>query len=442
MRLALLPGLVGPGGGVSGRHDKRGDDCLRYGVPLTTNRLRRREAPLTSTPPQLPVNGDVFPIKERLAAYPSLQHALGDPWAKRQESVHPAKSPYALARWLRIDGYEPRLEMLERLLTTFKMAPSMGERRNRIRTDPKALIDTVVELHFAAWLTQNNIRFEMTKIGADFRVELADSAILPIEATTPRHAMWFDDLFTRFTYIKRTSGLSARWGFYAEDVPVREADEDLPHGVAITARIDDFLPDNTAESILDAIVDETLMGIADLQSPASTRRPSFTLACPEVGLRAEWWNDGSGYLSGASGARTPLVWGPWAEVRDAARYKVEKSKQLPSGQTSALLVGTNQLDNGDLRYWADWVEREPDQWAPIKWADIPGHIKYVVLYKVSWELLEPQCALLLINTESSYPDVPGFEAFRERMFPFPYRKVPTRHVVWASTERCFDPSRF
>ncbi|MCD6059113.1 MAG: hypothetical protein K0Q89_2643 [Thermomicrobiales bacterium] len=232
-------------------------------LPRTTERPTRREAPLPSTPRQLPANGDVFLIKERLAAYPNLQHALGDAWAKRQESVHPAKSPYALARWLRIvDGYEVRLEMLERLLAIFKTAPSMGERRNRIRTDPKALIDTVVELHFAAWLTENNIPFEMTKIGADFRVELAEGAILPIEATTPRHAMWFDDLFTCLTYIKRTTGLSARWGFYAEDVPVRKADEDQPRGAVTTARIDDFLPDSTAEAILDEIVDETLPGCA------------------------------------------------------------------------------------------------------------------------------------------------------------------------------------
>ena len=324
---------------------------------------------MTSTPPQFPANGDVFPIKERLAAYPNLQHALGDPWAKREESVHPAKSPYALARWLRIDGYEVRLEMLERLLTMFKMAPSMGERRRRIRTDPKALIDTVVELHFAAWLTKNNIPFAMTKVGADFRVELADGAILPIEATTPRHAMWFDDLFTRFTYIKRATGLSARWGFYAEDVPVREADEDQPRGAVTTARIDDFLPDNMAEAILDEIVDETLTKIAALESSTNNGVIGFTLTRPDVGLRAEWWNDGSDYLSGASGARTPLVWGPWAEVQDAARYKVKVSKQLPPGQTSALLVGTNQLDDGDLWNWADWVEREPDQWVPIRWKD-------------------------------------------------------------------------
>ena len=72
----------------------------------------------------------------------------------------------------------------------------------------------------------------------------------------------------------------------------------------------------------------------------------------------------------------------------------------------------------------------------------PEHIKYVILYKVSWRLLEPQCALLLINAESSYPDVPGFEAFRERMFPILYRKVPTRYRVWASTYRCFERKWF
>jgi hypothetical protein len=377
-------------------------------------------------------------IEERLDLYPSLSGVLGQDWLDREITVHPAKSPYALARWLRINGYEVRLEMLERLLEMFKTTPGMGERRRRIRTDPKALMDTIVELHFAAWLTQNIVPFEMTKAGADFRVELAEGAILPIEATTPRQAMWFDDLFTRFTYIKRSTGLSARWGFHAEDVPDREAEEDVLREVVTTARIDDYLPDGAAEAILAEIVEEILTKSVALESVAGIGTAGFTVKRPDVGLRAEWWKDGSGYLSGAPGARTPLVWGPWVEIRDAARYKAEVSKQLPPGQTSALLVGTNQLDDGDLRNWADWVERQPDQWAPINWSAIPEHIKYVILYKVSWHLIEPQCALLLINTESSHPGAPGFDAFRERMFPIPYRRVPTRHSVWASTDRCFD----
>lgn len=332
--------------------------------------------------------------------------------------------------------------MLERLLAMFKTTPNMAERRNRLRTDPKAFIDTVVELHFAAWLSENNIPFEMTKVGADFDVELADGSFLPVEATTPRHAMWFDDLFTRFVYIIRTTGLSGRWGFYDEDVPVGDAGESSRRGVVPSTHIDDFLPDNSAEATFDQIVDEVLTNIATLQSRANPSLSSFTVVRPEIGLRSEWWFDGSGYFSGSSGVRTPLAWGPWAEIRDAAHNKVEETKQLPPGRTSALLVGTNQLNDGDLRYWADRVEKSDDEWVPIRWRYIPEHIKYIILYKISWGLLEPQCAILLINTESSYPDVPGFEAFREQMFPCPYRRVASRHVVWASTERCFDRSWF
>lgn len=393
------------------------------------------------TEPELMVSQD-DPLKERLNLYPNLLNTLGRKWLEHEVTIHPAKSRYALARWLRIDGYQVRLEMLERLLTMFKTAPNMGERRKRLRTDPKALIDTVVELHFAAWLSENNIPFEMTKVGADFRVELADGSFLPVEATTPRHAMWFDDLFTRFIYIKRTTGLSGRWGFNAEDVPADDLDESSRRGVVPTTHMDDFLPDNTAQAILDQIVDEVLTNIASLQPGSSSITPGFTVVRPEIGLRSEWWNDGSGYFSGNTGARTPLVWGPWVGIRDAARKKVDESKQLPPGHTSALLVGTNQLNDGDLWNWADWVENIEDKWVPIRWADIPEHIKYVILYKISWGLLEPQCALLLINTESSYPDWPGFKEFRERMFPFPYRKVASQHIVWASTERCFDRSWF
>jgi hypothetical protein len=382
------------------------------------------------------------PLEERLNQYPNLLRTLGSKWLEREVTIHPAKSRYALARWLRIDGYDGRLETLERLLAMFTTTQNMAERRRRLRTDPKALIDTIVELHFAAWLTENNIPFEMTKVGADFRVELANGSFLPIEATTPRHAMWFDDLFTRFVYIKRTTGFSGRWGFHAEDIPVGDVDESSLPSVVPTTHLDDYLPDNTAEAIFDQIVDQVLMNIATLQSGASSATPGFTVVRPEIGLRSEWWSDGLGYFSGNSGARTPLVWGPWAEIRKAARTKVDESKQLPPGQTSALLVGTNQLNNGDLWHWANWVEKVEDDWVPIRWNDFPEHIKYVILYKTSWRLLQPECALLLINTESTYPNVPGFESFRERMFPIRYRKVASRHAVWASTERCFDRSWF
>jgi hypothetical protein len=79
---------------------------------------------------------------------------------------------------------------------------------------------------------------------------------------------------------------------------------------------------------------------------------------------------------------------------------------------------------------------------PLKWEQIPPQIKYIILYKVYWSQLEPQCSLLLINEASTYPDVPGFEAFRERMFPIRYRKIRARFRVWASSDRCFDRKWF
>ena len=49
-----------------------------------------------------------YPIADRLRAYPVLYRILGIGWINKEELTHPAKSRSALARWLRIDGYEVR----------------------------------------------------------------------------------------------------------------------------------------------------------------------------------------------------------------------------------------------------------------------------------------------------------------------------------------------
>jgi hypothetical protein len=392
-------------------------------------RRSRKEATLTSpTVPSPPDNDHADPIKDRLRSYPNLYQVLGESWLDQQVAIHPAKSRYALARWLRIDGYEVRLNMLDRLLGMFEKTSGIAERRRRISGDAPSLEATVVELHFAAWLTENGIRLEMPKVGADFRVELSEGAHLPIEAMTPRRKVWFDDLFARLTYIKRGSGFSLKWGFHPDDLPDDES---------MAPRFDELLTDEIAVGI----VDEALTNIAAIKSDSSNSRSGFEQARPDIGFRASWLNDGVEYMSGRTSPRSLAVWDTWVQIRNAARIKTE-NQQLPPGQTSALLVGTNQLDDGLLGYWADWVERVEDEWVPLKWEQIPPQIKYVMLYKVSWSQLEPQCALLLINVASAYPDVPGFDEFRERMFPILYRKIPTRFAVWASTDRCFNRSWF
>jgi hypothetical protein len=410
--------------------------CVAFWFVLRWKRSTKNGAPMTAP---IVEASNLDPIRDRLRLYPVLYRVLGDAWLDKQVAIHPSKSTYALARWLRIEGYEPRLQMLDRLLAMFEDSAGAKEHRDRISGDAPSLEATIVELHFAGWLRENGITFEMPNEGADFLVALPGGGILPVEVTAPRRSVWFDDLFDRLVYIKRGSGFALRWGFHEEDLP----DHDK-----YSFRLDDVLTDTIANQI----IDDALTNMASIKNDPSDMRTRFLQVRPEVGYRAEWWLNDSEYMSGNSGAGTPLAYGPWWQILNAARKKTQKTNQLPSDRTNGLLVGANQLEDRDLGNWADWVQRNQDNEVPIQWRDkssycredpskcrhFPDQVKYVFLYKFSWRELEPQCALLIINTASRYPDVPGFDAFRQRMFPIPYRPVSSRHIVWASTDRCFN----
>lgn len=377
------------------------------------------EAKESASPPS-PVR---FPIADALSTYPALHRALGPKWIAKEEATHPAESRCSLARWLRIDGYEVRPRALDRLLGAFEDRAGMAERRNRLKGDPLSLGSTMVELHFAGWLEANGFPFELPKVGPDFKVGLAEDSYLPIEVTTPRQDVWFSDLFDRLMYIKRESGLSLRFGFYRKDLPNDSFDVN---------RLDLAL----TEEIVMEVVGEALSNLAPAAGPSRPEYPTLVQRRPEIGLRATWWNDGTQYMSGDSGPSTGHPWSIWERIRIAACQKAEK--QLPPDRPYALLVGADQINFMDRGNWAEWVKGQPDEHIPIRWADIPPQIKYVIFYKVSWGEIEPNCAFLLVNDETPFPNVVGFEEFRKRLFPIAYRKIPSRLSVWASTERCND----
>jgi hypothetical protein len=364
-----------------------------------------------------------YSIADRLEPYPVLRRVLGEPWIANEEAIHPATSRSALARWLRIDGYEVRPAMLEQLLGRFEVRSGMGARRNSIKSDPLSLAATMTELHFAAWLETHGLRFELTKVGPDFKVQLTEASWLDIEVTTPRQDVWFADIFDRLMVIKRESGFSVRLRFSREDIP------DNGRGI-------DELDAQAAERVVLDIVDEALTRIASSEGLSTAESPSFEQRWPIIGLRATWWNDGSHYMSGAKGPTSPNGWEIWQRVRNAAVEKTKK--QLPPDRPSCVLIGADQLNDGDRSHWADWVQRQPDEYVPIRWTIIPSQVKYVIVYKMSWSDLEPTCALLLVNEESAFPHVEGFEEFQRKLFPIHFRPTPTRFTVWASTARCTD----
>ena len=323
-----------------------------------------------STPPKpdvqpLPAH---YPIADRLQPYPSLRRALRDDWIKNEEATHPAKSQSALARWLRIEGYEVRPMMLERLLGMFETRSGIAERRRSIKGNPISLTATMTELHFAAWLDANGFPFELTKVGPDFKVQLTEESYLEMEVTTPRQAVWFDDILDRLMFLKRDSGLALSFGFYHEDIP--------DDGCAI----DERRPAD-AEKIVLGVVNEAIARIAVSKGDLTRDSPSFVQRRPEIGLRATWWKDDSKHMAGGEGAGSPNYWNIWKGVRSAAGKKTEK--QLPPDQSYCLVIGADHFDNSDLGYWANFVEGVPDKHVPIVWSVIPSQIKYVIVYKVS-----------------------------------------------------------
>ncbi len=159
------------------------------------------------------------PLTTLLCPYPTLQEVLGPDWIVKQDAMNPVLSPFSLARWLRMDGFGPDLSMIDGILREFRDVPGMKERRQRMRSDPFALMETLTEMYFASWLRHRGIPFDLPKKGADFKAHLGKGRSLAIEATTPRITQWAQELFERLDLVGQRTGHSADVEHELETLP-------------------------------------------------------------------------------------------------------------------------------------------------------------------------------------------------------------------------------
>jgi len=153
-----------------------------------------------------------------LEPYPHLRKALGETWVTEQNQIDPIQSSFPLARWLRMDGFEPDLITLDAVLGRLSGIAGMASRRKRIRTDAPGFMETLTELYFGAWLTDQGYSFEWPKQGPDFLVPFEGNGTLLIEVTTPRKSAWSQDLFERLHLVALQTGYSARLEFSLEEL--------------------------------------------------------------------------------------------------------------------------------------------------------------------------------------------------------------------------------
>lgn len=127
-----------------------------------------------------------LPLREQVERLPRLKAALGARWIDREESTDPIASRYALARWLRREGFFEGLAVLDGILADFSTVAGIAARGRRLRSDPAAVYETITELKFGAWLRSKGWDFRWPDAGPDFSIDLDDGAVLSIEVTTPR----------------------------------------------------------------------------------------------------------------------------------------------------------------------------------------------------------------------------------------------------------------
>lgn len=337
-------------------------------------------------------------LSQRLGAYPYLLRALGDAWIAEQEGVDPIDSPYRLARWLRIDGFARDLAGLDAALARLDGVDGIADRRRRLRADPLGFAETLTELHAAVWLLDHGHRFAWPRAGADFAVELGGGPPLRMEATTPRKAVWSDDLFERLDLIARRTGFGAEVEHELETLPDPALSDEL---VARVAR--------EAAALLEDAVDPT---------PSPVPSP-LVQEYPEAGLKITWSRDAEAYIAASTSPPTTSPYTGWGYLVAAA---AAKARQLPADEAGVLLLGTRQIPTLAWEHFLDALRHYRPEDLPLDWSLLPPQVAVVVLYPFVLREPEPLGAMYLINPASPFPVRSEVTEFFRALFPAPIRR--------------------
>lgn len=333
------------------------------------------------------------PLIHRLEPYPHLREALGLEWISEQDRIDPILSPFPLARWLRLDGFEPDLTMLDVVLGRLSTISGIGDRRKRLQADAPALMETLTELYFGAWLLDLGYTFDWPRQGADFTVHLGADQRLRIEATTPRKAAWSGDLFERLHLVALRTGCSMR---------IEHSLEMLPN----PARSSDIVGTIVRE-VLDAI--ELSDVLCQRQEPQQTGRDY-----PEVGIKVAWTSSETPIIRAVTSPGPLSPYSGFGYLINAAK---SKTHQLPEGQAGVLLIGTSQLPTLAWESFHDALRNVPPEDMQFPWNQVPGQVKHVILYSMELRKIEPFKATWIVNPASPLPDAPGVMQFLRELFP-------------------------
>lgn len=340
-----------------------------------------------------------IPLIHRLEPYPHLREALGLRWISEQDRIDPIHSPYPLARWLRLDGFEPDLTMLDAVLGRLSTISGIGDRRTRLQSDAPALMETLTELYFGAWLLDLGYTFDWPKQGADFSVHLRVDQSLPIEVTTPRKAAWSDDLFERLHLVALRTGCSVR---------IDQSLEMLPNP-ALSSEIVDTI----VREVLDAI--ELSDVLCQRQEPQQTGRDY-----PEVGIKIAWTTS---EIPDIRATTSPGPLSPYSGFGYLINAAKSKAHQLPEGQAGVLLIGTSQLPTLTWESFLNGLRHFSPEDMTLPWDEVPDRVKHVIFYSMVLKKIEPFKAIWIVNPASPFPDAPGVTQFFRDLFPGSLRSI-------------------
>lgn len=342
-----------------------------------------------------------IPLIHRLELYPHIRETLGSRWISEQDRIDPIHSPYPLARWLRLDGFEPDLTMLDEVLGRLSTVSGIGDRRKRLQSDAPALMETLTELYFGAWLLDLGYTFDWPKQGADFLVHLREDQSLPIEVTTPRKAAWSDDLFERLHLVALRTGCS---------LCVELSSEMLPNPVSSSEIVGTIV-----REVLDAI--ELSNGVCQKVGPHQPGRDY-----PEVGIKILWTSSETPDIHVTT---SPGPLSPYSGFGYLITAAKSKAHQLPEGQAGVLLIGTSQLPALTLESFLDRLRHFSAEDMNFPWEEVPQRVKHVIFYSMELKKIEPFKATWIVNRTSPFPDAPGVMDFFRELFPNPLHRNKT-----------------
>lgn len=336
------------------------------------------------------------PLIELMEPYPHLRHALGPQWIAVQDRVDPIQSRFPLARWLRVDGFQADLSTIDIVLQQLEGVPGIADRRRRIRSNAPALMETLTELYFGAWLLDEGFSFDLPDEGADFNVHLGENQSLAIEATTPRIAQWAQDLFERLHLVALRTG----------------------HSGSVEHQLETLADTSLSIKIVNTIVMEALDALAPTNPNTAGMDLDVTQDYPNYGMKITWTPSVRPGIAAMTSPKTTSPYTFFYRLVSAARKKAE---QLSPDQAGVLLVGTQHLPVTELWSFENAIRHYPLENMQFDWTKLPNQIKHVILYYLQLKRIKPFQAIWIVNPASSLPDPPEARQFLQALFPSPLR---------------------